>query len=303
MADPQADIRTALAEAIQESEFPTDEKVAEESWEGDVFSPDESAAADDTAEPSKGEAPDDGDDEPKAEEAQVEDVTEYWGVPLDGIPAEQKAEILAKLQQQDSYISKLQERLAKEPETPAPAPASDDEEVTDQDLLLALGFNPEELEYDQVAPRVLPLARTILALEEKVDQLSTKAATQEVETQWNSQLDELETTYGTLPFDRVQVLRYAIEENIPSPFEVYFRLTAPARREVETTVADARRLAAKKAEGGGVKPRSSGSESAVIDPQKTSLHDAVRISMAEAEKETGLKFRDLFKGHKVKVSE
>lgn len=301
MANPASDIRAALAEALDESGFPTDEKVAADSWE-EPLAADEGASAEAPAdELSKGETFSLF-DSPEADEVQDELPDEYWGVPLDGIPDETRKAILAHFEQQDSTIRKLQERLSKEPDAPPPAPEVT-EEVTDEALLLALGFDPDEWETQQLAPKILPLARTVLDLEDKVDSLVQKETVNTVQTQWNSQLDELESVHGKLPFDRVQVLRYAIEENIASPFEVYFKLSAPIKREqreVENVVTKARRDAARKAEAGGVKPRSAASTGEVIDPKTTSLRDATRIAMAEAEKETGLSFKSLF-GRKVQA--
>ena len=289
------DLQAAIAEALKESEFPTGDEPDE--GEEEQSAP----AADDGNEPSKDDEPD-PEEAPEAEEGQ-EVPTEYWGVSLEGIPAEQATEILAKLQQQDSYISQLQERLSKEPDAPAaPSAPVEEDEVTDEALAAALGYDPEDA-YNQPSAAELKLARTVLSLEDRLEAVTTKEATREVETAWNRNLDELETQYGKLPFDRLQVLRYAVEEKISSPFEVYFKLTAPAKREVEHAVTAARAAAAKKAEAGGVKPRSSASDSAVIDPKTTSLRDATRIAMEQAEKETGLSFKNLFRAGKVKVQE
>jgi len=299
----QAELRAALAEAVAESKFVTTDEADASSWddwdnEGGTPAPNEPApAAGDEATPGTGEAP----DETEVPEAQAQELPdEYWGVPLDGIPDEAKQAIIDHFAQQDSTIQKLQARLATEPVAPTPTndTPADAEEVTDEALLQALGFDPEDWETQQLAPRILPLARTVIDLEDKVEALVQKDTVNTVRTQWNGQLDELESVQGKLPFTREQVLRYAIEENIASPFEVYFRLSAPVKREVEQTVAKARREAAKKAEAGGTKPRTSSGDSPVIDPKKTSLRDAVAIAMKEAETETGASWKNIF-GRKV----
>jgi len=302
MADPatQENLREALAEALTESEYPTDEKLADEDpWD---FGVESAPAADDGSIPGKDDTEADVDDSEAAETVQSPIPDSYFGVDLTGIPEEQARIIYESLQKQDTYIHKLQERLATEPAAPTQENAPAEEAVTDEALLQALGFDPDDWETQQLAPRILPLARTVIELEDKVDQLATIETTRAVETQWNTQLNELEGTYGKLPFERVQVLRYAIEENIASPFEAYFKLSAPAKKEVESAVAAARQTAAKQAVQGGVKPRSSSNTSAHIDPKATSLRDAVKIAMAETEKETGLRFKNLFKG-KVQTGE
>ncbi len=309
MAEPTADMRAALAEALEASQFPTSDGEAAASW--DEWDKDDGApapkaetASADEDEPGKDEAPEDAPEVPEADEVQAELPSEYWGVSLEGIPDEAKKSILDHFAQQDSTIQKLQARLAKEPDAPAPSDEPADipaEDITDEALAIALGYDPQD-PYNQPTPRELQMARSVIALEDKVDALVQKDTVKEVETEWNRQLDELETVQGKLPFDRVQVLRYAIEEGIASPFEVYFKLSAPVKREVEQTVAEARRQAAKKAEQGGVKPRSSDGTSAAIDPKTTSLKDAVAIAMKESEKETGLSFKSIF-GRKQFVAE
>lgn len=301
----EADLRAALAEAVAESEFPTEEKLAADSWEawdneGGAVAAESAAAAGSEEQPSTEETPTD-EQKPETEEAQDELPDEYWGVSLEGIPAEAKKVILDHFAQQDSTIQKLQARLAKPPEAPAPVVETVTGDITDDAIAAALGYDPED-PYSKPSPQELQLARTVIDLEDKVEALVQKDVVNTVQTQWNNQLDELEATHGKLPFDRVQVLRYAIEEGIASPFEAYFKLSAPVKREVEQTVAKVRREAAKKAEAGGVKPRSSAGESPVIDPKTTSLREATRLAMLEAEKDTGLSFRNIF-GRKVKVDE
>lgn len=299
MADTQADLRAALAEAVEESDFPTDEKLEADSWK--EWEEDESATAADGDEPSKDEPA------PVEAEAEVEDQPEppdeYWGVSLEGVPAEKRAEIIAHFEQQDSTIHKLQTRLAQEPEAPAPVEdVVELDDIPDEQLLMAAGYDPEDYEVQQMAKFILPGLRRELALEEKVEALVQKDTVREVQTMWNSQLDELESVHGKLPFDRVQVLRYAIDERIASPYEAYFKLSAGPRKEVSDVVAKARREAARKAESGGVKPRTASGDSPVIDPKSTSLRDAVAIAMKETEKETGLSFKNIF-GRKVKTDE
>lgn len=301
----EQDLKSAIAEALEESKYPTEEVVEDDSWDDWPGLQDEesegTADSDTEEEPSKGEAADE-EAPAEGEKLQLEVPSEYWGVPLDGIPAEQAQAILAKLQQQDGYIHQLQARLSTEPPPPeSPDPPADAEEVTDEALLQVLGFDPEDFTTQQLAPHVLPLARTVLSLEDRVEQLVTAQTTEQVKTQWNSQLDELEQTYGKLPVDRLQVLRYAVEEGVSSPFEAYFRLSAPAKKEVEAAVREAQQLAAKKAASGGVKPRTSAGDAPVIDPKTTSLRDATKAAMLEAEKETGLSWKGLFAGKKVRT--
>lgn len=294
------DMRGDIASALAESGYQTEEAQEADSWEG--WDGDSAPAAEPEAEPSKSDAP--ADETPaETEAAQPEVPDEFWGVPLDGIPAEQAKAILDKLQQQESYIGQLQQRLNREPEPIAPPAqaADEDDPVSDESLLLALGYDPSDPYTKDEQNRALQMGRTILALEDKVNALQAQSQQEQVENAWNSQLNELEATYGKLPGSRDQVLRYAIEENIASPYEVYFRIAAPAKKQVEDAVAEARRAALRADNGGQVRPRATTGEDLGIDP-KGSLRDAVAVAMKQAEKETGLSFKNLF-GRKVAVEE
>jgi hypothetical protein len=216
----------------------------------------------------------------------------YWGADLTGIPAEKKAEIIAHFEQQDSTIRKLQERLATPLEREAPEP-QDVSEPTDEELLQVLGLDPE-LTDGQERNALVMMARNQLALEARVEQLSTVETGRAVENSWSKQLTELETTYGELPGSREQQLRYAAEEGIVSPADLYFKLSAPVKKEVEGLAAAARRDAEKRVQSGGLKPRSSAAEPATVQPGM-SLRDAVKASAAAAQKETGLSWKQAVK--------
>jgi len=308
MAD-QAELRAALAEAVDESKFPTDESVEDEGWdiwetEGGAPAAAESAkaAAGDETAPKEGTTPDAA-VEAEAQEGTADDPPmEYWGTSLEGLSAEQRAGIIEHFAQQDSTINKLQARLNAAPVEEAPAPAVEADEVTDEDLLRAVGIDPDGYEVESL-PHLLPILRHQLNLESQVEALVNKDVVREVTNQWTNALDELEGTYGKLPGDRAQVLKFALDERIGTPFETYFRLAAPAKREVEEVVATARRETLKREQSGGLKPRSStGTADTGIKPG-TSLKDAVRQAMVETEKETGHKWRNLMKRVPVQLDE
>lgn len=286
------DMRSDIAAAIDETQFSTDDTEAEAAADAAEAAELSVPATDDGTEPGKAE-----DLEPPATaeaETPAEDLPdEFWGTDLEGIPAEQRQSILDKLQSQEGYIHQLQAKLAAQPAPEPQAPVAP-EEVTDEALLQVLGFDPEDYETQTLAPKILPLARTVLDLEEKVDAITNAATQQSVATAWNGAIDELEGTYGKLPGTREQVLKEAIDRGVASPYELYFQLHAPAKREVDSLVRDARRAAAKVAEAGGVKPSSSTGAPVSAVEKGMSLNDAVKAAMAETEKEKGVKLRSLF---------
>lgn len=288
-----------IAKAIEESGFQTGEQAEASEWNS--FE-DEAETEDETDETPTAETP--AESEPSTAEPQAEEPTpetddgtgeeaptSYWGVDLTGIPPEKRAEVIAHFEQQDSRIQKLQERLTKEPETPETPPTPDEpEEITDEDLLRAVGYDPELVSAEDAAP-ILKLARSQLDLEAKVEALTTQSTTNAVEQQWNSALDDLEATYGKLPFERIQVLRFALEEGLTSPFETYYRITAPIQKEVGDAAQAARREALKNESVGGLKPRSSTAGDKVIT-KGMSVREAVAVAAKNAEKTTKLSWRE-----------
>jgi hypothetical protein len=123
-------------------------------------------------------------------------------------------------------------------------------------------------------------------LEDQVATLTNREQVRDYQSSWNAELDTLESTYGELPGTREEVLRYALREEVMTPADLYFKLTAPVKREVESLAAKARRDAGKREQSAGVKPRSSSAEPAAVQPGM-SMRDAVKAAAMAAQKETG----------------
>lgn len=230
-------------------------------------------------------------------EGQPKPPEKYWGTDLTGLSDEQKREVVSHFEQQDGYIRSLQEQLAKAPERQAPV-VEEPTVVTDEDLLRAAGYNPEDIEVQQSAAFIVPLLRNQLQLEERVEMQEQWVQATEAKTQWNSAIDELEAEFGALPGDRVNVLQEALDKGYASPYETYFRLATPARQDVAAFVAELRqkqqREAGQRDASGGLRPSSSGSTETTIKEGMT-LREAVKIAAKEAEKETKLSWVDAVK--------
>lgn len=295
-----ADLESAIAEAVAGSE------VTQESDEDldEAFAAEFGEDADETAEPpSTAEPPQASESASETPEGTDEELPDsYWGVDLTGIPVEQKRELLAHLQQQDGTIRKLQAKLS-EPLEVAPAEEAEPDEVTDAQLLEAVGIDPEDFNIpDAFKAAAVKMARNQLALEDQVARLNSVEAGRTMETQWNRELDKLEATYGDLPGTREEVLRYALKEDVLTPADLYFQLTAPVKREVESLAAKARREAGKREQSAGVKPRSSSAEPAPVQPGM-SLRDAVKSAAQAAQKETGMSWKSALKRRLVPTPE
>jgi len=171
-------------------------------------------------------------------------------------------------------------------------PRLQNKDVTDEELLQVLGLDPELQGPERNA--LVTMARNQLALEERVEQLTTVETGRAVENSWAKQLDDLEASYGAIPGTREQQLRFAAEEGIVSPADLYFKLSAPVKKEVEGLASAARREAEKRVQSGGLRPRSSAAAPAPVKAGM-SMRDAVKAAAKSAEKETGLSWKQAVK--------
>ena len=288
--NPAAQMEQAIAEAIESSGYDPGAVDTDDGWDNAGLDSEPDGTSSTVEAPATGAAS-------EATGTEEEPPTSYWGVDLSDIPAEKRAEVIAHFEQQDSTIRKLQDRLSA-PEEPAPPAASDDvdlDDVSDEDLLRAAGYDPEDFEVQSSAKFIVPQLRSQLALEDSVARLQQQVAGREAETTWNKQLDDLEATYGKLPGDRVAVLQEAVRQGYSTPFETYFRLQAPVRREVESAAAAARRESQKREQGASPKPRGGDVDPTPIS-KDMSLRDAVAASMKAASKKTGLSWKKAVRG-------
>lgn len=301
--EQQAANAASIAEAIDETDFlseadPADAEYDEEQDPSEGEAPVEQEAPASTAESTTQDEPAEAPEEGTAEEAP----TEYWGIDLEGVPAEKRAELIAGLEQRDSTIHKLQEQFAalrqaaEEAPAPEPEPA---EEVDDETLLQAAGFNPEFMD-EGSKESTLFILRNQLRLEEQVEQLASARELESVEQQWTTALDALEAQHGTIPFSRDEVLRYAVENRIGDPESAYWRIAGPAKLEATKAISALRRDAEKRVASGNVRPRTVKGEAPQITPKDYvgDLRGAVAEAAKQAQKETGFRWKDALRGRK-----
>lgn len=226
-------------------------------------------------------------------EGTVDAPERYFEVDLSGLPAEERIKVIGALKERDDEIGKLLRGKAKD--EPATAPAAEEvqppPQLSDEDIVKALGLDPEN-PFEETAAKVgVPLARELLALREQVGQLVEDQAADKHLQQWHSTLDTLEKLHGELPLDRTALIEYAAENNLQDPESAFWRVMGPARRQVEEAVkaAEARIAAAAPAPTPGqvssTRPRST-TATEETPAEGTNIRDAV--------KDAGLKvLRDL----------
>jgi len=280
---------------------------------GDAFDPDDlddttPEAGDGTAEDVQDETPaapagaqPDVEDETPDADAEAQQGTadapeRYFEVDLSGLPAEERAAVIAALKGRDDEIGKLLRGRAQEGEgegTP-PEPEPEPEPVTDEDILTALGIDPE---YDETAAKVaLPLVRGMQALQAEVAAMREERELQSLDQYWTSELDALEKANGELPVDRVAVLEFAAENGLQSPADAYWRIYGPAQRQVQAAVAEAQaRVTAAggkpkpgKKDVSSARPKSSAAEEEVPVSDGTPLRDSVKDAASKVLRDLGL---------------
>jgi len=287
-------IHEAIAEAVGDSQYLETIEGDDDSFDSPVIKGNQAAR----------------DDDPLASEGKAEgfDATadddlpdEYWGTPLEGLSPGQKRSVIKALEQRDSLIQQLQHKLSEEPTPATQEPVEAEEPLSDEQILIALGFdleNTDPVELEFAKKHTLPLAKQLIAMEEQVEKVVEVESIREAATFWNTELDQLEQKYGKLPGDRVDVLRFAAQEGIGSPEILYFRLdkaSATDKAVVQAEIDKIRRDEAKKS-ASGLRPRSTDAGTRVLDTKNKSLRDVVKEAAAEAQAESGFKWRDVLKG-------
>lgn len=242
-----AAVKEAATAAFEDSGLPEDPEATVEPLTDPIVTVAEEAPEDEEkdggADPGE-PAPGAGDEVEPAEE----DVpTSYFGTDLSAFPAKERADIIAKFQEQNKLINKLQREDAAKPDTPA-APAVEtpaapvvepvEPEMTDEVLIEALGLDMEDPYDARTAKVAVPLARLVLDLKNQVEGVVTNSTVAETSQVWNTTLDTLESQYGELPVPRIELLERAADEGIADPTTAYWAAVGPLRAKLANEVSE-----------------------------------------------------------------
>lgn len=248
-----ADMRSALQNALDElgvddstPDADTEDTASAEVTDESVATPDAQGAEDETPDDDSSETPAETESAAADEGTADEPPLEYFGQDLSGLPAEERASIIAQFQERDRHIQQLlreKAEAAKEGDKPADVPAADEGDVTDADILAALGMDADR--EDSEAKAIVAMARMNLTLQNEVKAMASKDEVRETERIWETTLDSLEKQYGALPVDRMEVFKTAVENGIADPMSAYWRVMGPARQGVMEEVRKRREAATK----------------------------------------------------------
>jgi hypothetical protein len=237
------------------------------------------------------EAANGSESEGKSEALEGTDVPDdYFGYkfPPDLTP-EQRSEIFAELKKRDDTIGKLLRGKEKGEETPPPPPP-EPEPVSDEEILQALGLDPNDPFQETAAKAVIPLVRKQLEQENVLSQLIEMQELNEIDRSWRTSLSGLEREFGALPAEVTHddVMEYAAEHNIGDPLSAYWQIVGPGRVAVESATTERMaKLRAAKAASATTRPGgSSVSEESPVEGKTTRA--ATREAASRILRELGL---------------
>lgn len=232
--------------------------------------------------------------ETEAPKGTVEALSEYFGLDLSGIPVEQSSSIVEELKKRDDFIGKL---LRKESDSEANTETPDEEkppELTDEDILKALGLDPENNPFDEQVARVtVPLVRKQVAQDAALAALIENQELMEIDKTWRSALSAMEKEFGSLPkeIDADSVMEFAAKENIANPMDAYWRIVGPGRALLSAAMKGVteKELTDAKKQSATTRPNSSSAENEAPLESKT-VKGATREAAERVLKQLGVEF-------------
>lgn len=288
----------SIKDVIAASILGTDEDEDTSATEGTA---DQAEATDEevTTPGSEGTDEKDTSDEGEGTADEAEAPTEYFGVDLSDLSAEQRAEVIAGYQERDKFIQQLLRDKSDSGndagDDTSEASAPDDESdavMSDEDILTALGIDKDDPYSEQTAKVALPLAKLVIDLNNKVDSISSRAELDSTERYWTTSLAALESQYGKLPsgITHEAVMREAAKQSIAEPMDAYWRIAGPGRQAVMEEVTKRRAaLAETLKKGTSTQKRPSAQVEAtesVIDAKD--VKEAMQIAISQFNKERGI---------------
>lgn len=239
----------------------------------------------------------------EAEESEAGDgtdiPTDYYGVDLSGLSAEERAAIVAGFQERDKFIQQLlRNKSTEEPKADEPASggsdaADDNAPLTDDDIKKALGLDdPDDPFAETTAKVAIPLAKLVLDLQEQVVSIAARTEMDATERYWDSSLSALEGQFGKLPLSHDEVMKEAAAAKVAEPVDAYWRIMGPMRQQVMAEVQRRREAVVeplKKGAKAAVRPKGdAGTAEAIIEAKD--VKDATKQALSSLFKERGIRF-------------
>lgn len=230
--------------------------------------------------------------------AEEEVPTSYFGVDLSALPAEARREVIAAYSEQNKVINQLQRAKAEAAQAApasAPEPVAETEEFTDDSLVTALGLDLDDPVDQQVAPKLLPMARAVLDLKAELEGIKAGTAATSEQVRWDKALDGLEAKFGELPVERVDLFEQAADSGISDPEAAYWAAVGPTRLALMQDLS--KRLAETRTEGkrAATTPRTRSASPVDEKLQSTNVRDATVEAARKAAEKLGISWDDAWK--------
>lgn len=205
-----------------ETDEDTDEVDTEESDETDETDDSESQESEDA-----GDRAEDEDEETDESAATDEDVpTEYFGIDLSPYAPEDRKTIIEELRNRDKVIQdtmrskKSKDDEDEEGDENADPPVQD---MSDEEIMEALGYSKDDPLYDVKSEVALPIAKQVANLTGFMREFVMEQQTQQFIQNWENTVTSLEDSYGKLPISHEELAQYALDNNIVNPVDAYNR--------------------------------------------------------------------------------
>lgn len=230
---------------------------------------------------------------------------EYFGVDLSDLPPDARRAVIDGYTERDKFIQQLLRDKSQEDSTSEATPdealvaAEGDGEVSDADILQALGIDPENDPFgEHVAKAALPLAKMVLSLNEQVEAMAQRNQVSETERYWTTSLDALQKQYGALPPDITfdDIIAGAAKAGIAEPMDAYWRIMGPGRQAVFAEVEKRRAELTKSLKQGAksvTRPSDTADSSSKLIIDEKDVGKATKVAMEALFKERGISALDL----------
>lgn len=183
-----------------------------------------------------------GSEPPESGASEEEIPDEYFGIRLADIQDEavrkqtydtlQEANRVANRRYQEiAEMRKEAEAATRERRVTAEPEDSEEEDLpeSDEELLRAIGLDPELLRYDELTKPLAALARRTLTVERELQGMSQSSEAEKWERNFFGTLESLEDQHGAIPYDRAVIEEVAVERNIYDPEALYWAIMGPVR--------------------------------------------------------------------------
>lgn len=256
-----------------ELEFEEDVDVSDESDKGNEPEPLESDAGEDIPDEYFGYRLADIED-PEAKKATYEALQEANRV------ANRRLQEIAELRKQAEEEARKTLPTQQAPESDEPA------ELSDEELLIQAGMDPELLQYDDFGKPLVALLRRQAELEKALEGQAQASEAEKWERQFYGKLEALEAENGAIPYDRETVEAFALERNVFDPEALYWTIMGPVLREAAKSPNPQPKRDLKRQVGGQPRRRASAPGATQLKTPKT-LKEAFEVAKQQHNVPTG----------------